>query len=246
MFANLLGEMNYNIVRVFSEFFGCIRVMQVLAFFVISAYNVNAQDLKESGNFQAKNLILVQQDKVTDLISLIKQEMNHLDFSVSGAGCEARAHEIAYYLESKGFDSAKIFMEGNGIKIRAWKFHVAVAIRIFEGADEKSFVVIDPGLADQPITIEQWKELATVGRSKEVYTYFTSRFTYIPLQLGGIDRSNWIPEELHEACRTNQDLALYIQSAKENNLKRYYEILRSRDWWQGKSAPSYCTKLLKS
>lgn len=205
--------------------FGAITVL-----LLILSPPASAKDLKWQG-IDINQISILDESELRELIPKIVRDLNHIDFSIWGAGCEARAHEMAYYLNGQSIQVAKVFIEGPGIAKRAWGFHVAVAVRTSSKMGIDSLLIIDPPFGVQPYTVDGWIEAATLNDPKVQVTVSTP-FIYKP---GAIIKDVWFPE-LKEACETNRWNRIFVESKDDfTNV-----MLGKKSLWDGANKPLYC------
>jgi len=117
-------------------------------------------------------------DKVMDLFYSIADDRS-MAFDYLKGGCYARAHMICRQLESLGLEAKKAwaipnimhqdsdFFEGmpelfltalsaDGVKY-GWSYHVSAAVNVLSSEGSVDELIIDPGLFDAPVKLDQWK-----------------------------------------------------------------------------------------
>ncbi len=134
-------------------------------------------------------------------------------------GCFARAHLMAKILEDEGVFSEKMYLKG---KLRvatpkspkgwvAWKYHVAPVIRVMTEHGLEHWV-IDPAIADRPLTESEWVERQIrFHPDQATQIFFHSRFTYLTTEA-----QTWKEEDFQDA-RSEMKEGLKIQRERERS-----------------------------
>jgi hypothetical protein len=91
--------------------------------------------------------------------------MDDIAFNYPIDGCYARAHLMARRFEEEGHYVEKAWINGNllvqGNPPVRWGYHVAPSIYV-QGADGKpERRIIDPSMADRPLSVDEWTEMMT-------------------------------------------------------------------------------------
>jgi hypothetical protein len=108
----------------------------------------------------------VQQPVFTRMNAVVRR-IDYLPFRYVNGGCHGRALYMAMELASEGLESNVIFAFTNGAALQyprpaggwlGWNFHVAPLLNVGPDAEHLTPMVIDPVLADAPLTREAWIE----------------------------------------------------------------------------------------
>ena len=106
----------------------------------------------------------------------------HIPFDYLEEGGEARAHEIARFLDKNNIVSAKAFLKGSlsyntkkavGGNVK-WKTQTASVVRVIKDGKEINYV-IDPSLFRLPVPFDEWA--VRIGGNPEDVS-FAPRFSY--------------------------------------------------------------------
>ncbi|OFZ80807.1 MAG: hypothetical protein A2583_08395 [Bdellovibrionales bacterium RIFOXYD1_FULL_53_11] len=162
---------------------------------------------------------------LSDALKLFRHAsaMKDIPHKYASDGCHARAHVIADRLARFGVPTEKIWMTGDlsprgkqfagrGIN---WRFHVASVVHVADGRGHIQKMVIDPTLANGPVSVEKWTSLiAFKGRGRLEHTAFPPPYNahlygratlsfsaasvYLPDSLGG--ERNMTPKQAMAAA----------------------------------------------
>lgn len=158
--------------------------------------------------------------------------LHGVPFNYPNEGCYARAHAMALALEKHDLVSAKVFVMGDlsvtarGETIR-WRYHVAPALAVSDGAPNFHLEVFDPSLFDRPVPVEEWVYEQTKATGHAFQVYYTTEYTYAPYahedrSLYLVMEHAWNPEELQ---------------AKDQALQTYTRLASQRDQPKTQSQP---------
>ncbi len=107
---------------------------------------------------------------------LFRVFVNHpkLIWGASNTGCEAKADLMAEIAEERGHEALKIWIHPSNrthqfpvylnrakSEFTHWSYHVAIAVRIEDGA-ESDLEVIDPTLLNEPVNVEEWTRVVSI------------------------------------------------------------------------------------
>ena len=94
------------------------------------------------------------------------QAMSDIAWGYKADGCYARAHLMARRFEAEGVDVGKVWIKGDLSVPQAniqWNFHVAPIVYVKNETGDVERMVIDPSLADKPLTVREWSALMQKG-----------------------------------------------------------------------------------
>lgn len=109
--------------------------------------------------------------KMLEIFNRIKFNSN-IPFEYIGNGCMARAHEMARIINESGYKCEKLFIfsevrdgklqayNGSGKCCATWRWHVAVIV-VYENYRSHVKAIFDPGIFNEPVSIETWKNACT-------------------------------------------------------------------------------------
>lgn len=140
----------------------------------------------QSGGDAPARLTPIDLSRARELFQRIKNDSRY-SFRNPVDGCFARSHLVAAELQRQGIASAKAWLyEGNGRRLRVeregrryeWEFHVANLIAVKkDGCVE--LMVLDPGVADGPVTVAEWRAAQTRhAPDQPTRLKISSRFDY--------------------------------------------------------------------
>jgi len=124
-----------------------------------------------------------------------------ISFNYKRDGCHARAHRMRQLLESEyGKTCRKLFVYGNinagGLSVPGcnygWNYHVAPMVK---AENTGTWYIIDPSLANEPITVDAWKSLMG-GNSRVCRTDDKNNDVYKPNRVSGC-RWHWYFMDSH-------------------------------------------------
>ncbi len=132
-------------------------------------YNQKAYQATRALSPQADNIIT--HDELSELFNIAKNM--ELPWAYKQDGCYARAHLMAAKFKELGHDFDKAWINGD-LSIQddqqqiRWRYHVAPAIYAYNEQGEVKRYVIDPSMADQPLTAQQWAQRMTRSSQSEI------------------------------------------------------------------------------
>jgi hypothetical protein len=141
--------------------------------------------IESKENDQKINVSVLTLPELNSLFAEIIQQKN-IAFELIPDGCFVRAYSIAHFLEDKGIISGKAFIEGYlPYEIKKcpsadchWNYHVASFVLVKQNGKNLPYV-IDPTLANRPLTYAEWKAVVTKNPKARVdVEYFTNRFAF--------------------------------------------------------------------
>lgn len=109
------------------------------------------------------------------------QNSKTIPFKFSVGDCDARAHQACHELYEKGIRTGKAWLIGQNANLtpkkgprRYWNFHVAPVVYVrseptqpttepTEEPTEPTPMVIDPSLAEAPVSVQEWENLMKVA-----------------------------------------------------------------------------------
>lgn len=149
----------------------------------------------QSGREAPARLTPIDLSQARSIFQRLKNDARY-SFANPVDGCFARSHLVAAELQREGVASAKVWLhEARGRRLRVerdgrrfeWEFHVANLIAVKKNGCVE-LMVLDPGVADEPVTIEQWRA-AQIKHAPDQATrlQISSRFDYEQ----GSGRANW-------------------------------------------------------
>ncbi len=106
-----------------------------------------------------------------------------IPFKYPDDGCWARAHKMSYLMNQDGEDPEKVWIYGSLVVQTSnhpycsvsWWYHVAPTLTVSTSdGDEKR--VIDPSLSENPISVEDWKDLQGDSDANLTYTDWTDYY----------------------------------------------------------------------
>jgi hypothetical protein len=106
-------------------------------------------------------------DQVREVVAEIAADPAYV-FDFIAWGCEFRAHKMAVDLEEAGIPHGKAFALGtlgakNEVMEVTWRHHVAPLVYAVDHDGQVQALVIDPGVSDEPLTLEAWIDLLSDG-----------------------------------------------------------------------------------
>ncbi len=149
------------------------------------------QYCKKNGVYYSKNIISSPnifsniQEKTNPKIISINQanelfnkakEMEDIAWGYKQDGCYARAHLVARRFEEYGIDTGKVWIKGE-LSIPEsniyWSYHVAPTVYVDKGNGSIERMVIDPAIANKPLSIQEWSSSMKKGTiGPDMYTSF--------------------------------------------------------------------------
>lgn len=127
-------------------------------------------------------------DKANELFKFLT-DSSKIEFRYSYGSCEDRAHAMTLFLKSKGITTKKIWNfdpyyvslfnsqsqlnvpDKSGLNDRIyWGFHVAPVVSVKNVNSGHEFMVIDPSISDNVISISEWLRLQNCSNSYYTYT----------------------------------------------------------------------------
>lgn len=137
--------------------------------------------------------------------------LDYITYEYATDGCYARATALALYAEKKGYDMAKLFVEGRLIAkldnnpykdLAMWDWHVAPVLYI-QNEGKLDLYVFDPSLFDKPALVDDWiykmRDDDGYGtRGKIVTTYYGSKYQFMSKSHDKSARKkrSWLAEDL--------------------------------------------------
>ena len=136
-------------------------------------YNKAETSLKEVKGLlekQSKNKVysMKRAQKVFDYF----KAQEDIPWGYAKDGCYARAHIGALRVEKElGIDMDKVWIHGPELSPKSspninWSYHVAASINVKDENGNIVPMVIDPALADRPVTVEEWSALFSPSAAK--------------------------------------------------------------------------------
>lgn len=134
--------------------------------------------------------------------------MSDIPWNFLEEGCVHRSHVLAKRLEDQGVYCEKVFTipQGGDLVMNSEKarlgftvcwYHEAVVVHMqtLEGSQR---MVIDPSVADEPITVDAWLSTMESTNNAPLETFYLPRFAY---GLGARDNppNAWVDDELETA-----------------------------------------------
>ncbi len=136
---------------------------------------------------QSVEMTIISRERLDDIFEQARSGTGvgrGLDYSEIETGCLQRAHILNHRLATMGIESGKVYATGNsGINYNidgqagyyTWAFHVAPTVLVRYG-DRVQMMVIDPALAQRPLTVSQWLQIQNGYPPRQFDDlFFTSR-----------------------------------------------------------------------
>ena len=154
------------------------------------------------------------------------KQMEDIAWDFLSDGCYARAHLMARRFESQGVYVDKIWVKSD-IQVERepypiyWNFHVAPIVYVEDENNGVQKIVIDPSIANEPISVEQWlAEMNFLVKGDIVETPFPFPANVASFQRTAVAYSNsnpYLPDAPYD-----QSEAESIKQANET-MKRYQQ-----------------------
>lgn len=158
------------------------------------------QKLKEKGEIPSYVKKSITLEKANELFNKAKN-MNNIAWNYKTDGCYARAHLMAREFEKEGIDVQKAWIKGD-LKVEtperttSWNFHVAPVLEVEQGDGSAIKYVIDPSIADKPVTVDDWTAIMTKGRvDKTGFPYPLNVTNFNRATLSFTDTNTYMPSE---------------------------------------------------
>ncbi|MDD4973988.1 MAG: protein-glutamine glutaminase family protein [Bacteriovorax sp.] len=160
---------------------------------------------------------------ITEVQKLFKKAKNMSDipFGYKDDGCYARAHVMARRFEEMGIPTEKAWIKGSlfvpGTDIK-WNYHVAPVINVKDKKGKIKKYVIDPSLADNAVTLDEWVESmgknvkGGVMKTRYPFPVNAANFQRTAVALSSSDV--YVPDN-DEVKTEEQNMAMAIQTMKE-------------------------------
>ncbi len=184
----------------------------------ISSYDIFS-NFKEKSNPNTISL-----DKVRELFNKAK-EMKDIAWKYKKDGCYSRAHLVARRFQEEGIDVGKVWINGD-LQIPKdnihWQYHVAPIVYVDKGNNEVQRMVIDPAIADKPLSVEEWSSLMNKNAlGSDLYTSFPLPINTDTYQRATIAFSSANPFRPHGELNVKESENLQIAIEVMKKYKQY-------------------------
>jgi hypothetical protein len=108
------------------------------------------------------------------------KDQQDIPWKFADDGCYARAHVASMRVEEElNLDMDKVWLFGEGLSPKSnpevnWFYHVAASINVKDQNGNIQPMIIDPSLADGPLSIEEWSALFSPSKNKPLRGSYNS------------------------------------------------------------------------